>query len=67
MFGRVCILKENTGRVRLFAICTIYIYIFQYVTQNSTFTRQITLYFIILVLKTMHTLVLEMHVCNKDI
>ena len=28
------------------------IHIFQYVTQNSTFTRQITLYFIILVLTT---------------
>ena len=41
MFGRVCILKANTGLVRFFAISYMQnIDIFQYVTQNSTFTRQ---------------------------
>ena len=35
---------------------------FQYVTQNSTFTRQITLYFIIFVLITMYTLVLGVNI-----
>ena len=55
MFGRVCMLKASAGLVCLFAICTIAICIFQYVTQNSTFTRQNTLSFIILVLKTMFT------------
>ena len=42
-------------------------YIFQYVTQNSTFTRQNTLSFIILVLIIMLTLVSGVHVCNKVI
>ena len=41
--------------------------IFQYVTQNSTFTRQNTLYFIILVIIIMYTLVSGVHVCNKVI
>ena len=36
-------------------------YIFQYVTQNSTFTRQNMLSFIILKLIPMYTLVLELH------
>ena len=39
--------------------------IFQYVTQNSTFTRQNTLSFVILVLIIMYTLVSGVHVCNK--
>ena len=41
--------------------------IFQYVTQNSTFTRQNTLSFVILVLIIMYTLVSGVHVCNKVI
>ena len=42
--------------------------IFQYVTQNSTFTRQNTLSFVILVLMIMYTLVSGVHdVCNKVI
>ena len=44
-----------------------HLYIFQYVTQNSTFTRQNTLFFIILVLIIMYTLVSGGHVCNKAI
>ena len=41
--------------------------IFQYVTQNSTFTRQNTLSFVILVFIIMYTLVSGVHdVCNKD-
>ena len=45
----VCMLKANTWLVRPFAIYTIYnIAIFQYVKQNSTFTRQNTLHTIIL-------------------
>ena len=40
MQNTICILKANTGLVRLFANCTI----FQYVTQNSTFTKQNTLH-----------------------
>ena len=67
MFGLVCMLTASTGLVFLFAICTIFIYIFQYVTQNRTFTRQNTLSFIILVLITMYTLILRVHVCNKVI
>ena len=47
------------------AICTIFI--IQYVTQNSTFTRQNTLSFIIFVRITMYTLVSGVHVCNKVI
>ena len=39
--------------------------IFQSATQNSTCTRQNTLYFIILELIPMHTLVSEVHVCLK--
>ena len=41
--------------------------IFQYVTQNSTFTRQNTLSFVILVLIIMFTLVSGVHVCHKVI
>ena len=41
--------------------------IFQYVTQNSTFTTQNTLSFVILVLIIMYTLVSGVHVCNKVI
>ena len=45
-----------------------HLYIFQYVIiQNSTFTRQNTLSFIILVLIIMYTLVLGVHVCHKVI
>ena len=40
---------------------------FKYVTQNSAFTRQNTLSFIILVLIIMFTLVSGVHVCNKVI
>ena len=65
IFGRVCTLKANTGRVSLLFVQ--YRYIFQYVTQNSTFTRQIMLSFIILKLIPMYTLVLEAHVCIKVI
>ena len=43
------------------------LYIFQYVTQNSTFTRQNTLSFIILVLIIMNTLVSGVHVCYNVI
>ena len=43
-----------------------YLYIFQYVTQNSTFTKQNTLS-IILILITIYTLVSGVHVCNKVI
>ena len=39
--------------------------IFQYVTQNSTFTRQNTLSFIILKLLPKYTLISEVYVCNK--
>ena len=50
------------------SLCYLYnIDIFQYVTKNSTFTRQITLHFIILVLITRYTLALGVHVCNKVI
>ena len=68
MFGCVCMLETSTGLVCLFAICKIFI-IFQYVTQNSTFTRKITLHrhFVILVLVTMNTLVSGVHVCDKVI
>ena len=42
--------------------------IFRYVAQNSTFTRQNTLSFVILVLIIMYTLVSGVHdVCNKVI
>ena len=44
-----------------------YYIIFKYVTQNSTFTRQNTLSFVILVLIIMFTLVSGGHVCNKVI
>ena len=43
------------------------IHVFQYVTQNSTFTRQNTLSLVILVLIIMYTLVSGVHVCNKVI
>ena len=43
------------------------IYLFQYVTQNSTYTRQNTMSFIIPVLITMFTLVSGVHVCDKVI
>ena len=59
MFGRGCMLKASTKLE-----C---VYIYQYVTQNSTFTRQNTLSFIILVLITMFTLVSGVHECNKVI
>ena len=50
------------------SLCYLYnIHMFQYVTQNSTFTRYITLYFIILVLITRYTLVSGVHVRNKVI
>ena len=65
MFGRVCMLKASTGLVCLFAICTTFIYLVQYVTQNSTFTRQNTLSLVILVLIII--LVSGVHVCNKVI
>ena len=67
MFGCVFMLKASTGLVCLFAFCTIYRYICQCVTQNSTFTRQNTLFCIILVHITMYTTVLRGHVCNKVI
>ena len=68
MFGRVCMLEASTGLVCLFAICTTFTYIkFQYVTQNSTFTRQNTLSFVIVVLMIIYTLVSGVHVCNKVI
>ena len=65
IFGRVCMLKASKELVCLFAICIFFINIFQYVTQNSTFTRQNTLSFIILVRITMLTLVSGVHVCDK--
>ena len=40
---------------------------FQYVTQTRTFTRQITLLVIILVLITRYMLVLGVHVCHEVI
>ena len=43
-----------------------HLYIFKYVTKNSTFTRQTTLSFIILVLIIMYTLVSGVHVCNNS-
>ena len=43
------------------------LYIFQFVTEISTFSRQNKLYFVILVLITMYTLVLGVHVCHKVI
>ena len=52
------------------SFCYLYnIDIFQYVTQNSTRTRQNALYFIILELIQMYTLVSEVHVytCIKVI
>ena len=46
------------------SLCYLYnIDILQYVTQNSTCRRQNTLYFIILELISMYTLVSEVHVC----
>ena len=67
MFGRVCTLKARAGLVFFSAIGTIFIYIFQYVTQNSTFTRQNTLSYIILVLITMFTLISGVRVLDKVI
>ena len=61
-------LKANTRFVRPFA--HLYnIAIFQYVTQNTTFTRQNTLNFIILEITCipMYTLVLEVYVYIKVI
>ena len=50
------------------SLCYLYnIDIFQYVTQNSTCTRQNTLYFSILKLILMYTLVWEVHVFIKVI
>ena len=50
------------------SLCYLYnIDIFQYVTQNSTFSRQITFYFIIFVLIIMYTLVLKVRVSDKVI
>ena len=68
MFGRVCMLKASTGLG--VSLCYLYKHlyiIFQYVTQNSTFTRQNTLSFVILVLIIMYTLVSGVHECNKVI
>ena len=68
MFGRVCMLKASTGLVwSLCYLCNIYILYSQYVTQNSTFTRQNTLSFVILILIIMYTLVSGVHVCDKVI
>ena len=54
-------LKAISGQASL---CFLYnIDIFQNVTQNSTFTRQNTLYFIILELIPMYTLSPELHLC----
>ena len=50
--------------VSLCYLCNI-LYIFQYVTQKSTFTRQNTLSFIIIALIRMYTKVSGVHVCNK--
>ena len=62
-----CFQHTNTAKHYL-SLCFLYnIHIFQYVTQNSTFTRQITHYLIILVLITRLTLVLWVHVCNNAI
>ena len=65
--------KVNTGLVHLFAICTIQIYsnlqmqkYIQY-SRNSTFTRQNTLFSIILECMPMYTLIFEVHVCIKTI
>ena len=66
MFGRVCMLKASTLVFFLLFVQHLYI-IFQYVTQNSTFTRQNTLSLVILVLIIMFTLVSGVHVCNKVI
>ena len=50
------------------SLCYLYnIDIFQYVTQNSTITGQITLKVIILVHITRYLLVLGVHVCDKVI
>ena len=67
MFGRVACRKQAQDLcVSLLFVQHLYI-IFQYVTQNSTFTRQNTLSFVFLVLIIMYTLVSGVHVCNKVI
>ena len=54
--------KHRTGA----SLCSMYnIAVFQYVIQNSTFTRQNTLHFIILEIIPMYTLVSDVHDCVK--
>ena len=62
----VCLAVFAFLGVSLLFVQHLYI-IFQYVTQNSTFTRQNTLSFVILVLIIMYTLVSGVHVYNKVI
>ena len=54
---------ESKQRTSASFCCLSSIDIFQYVAQNSTCLRQNTLYFIILELITMYTLVSDVHVC----
>ena len=61
-----CLHVESKHRTCV-SLCYLY-NIFQYVTQNGTFTRQNTLSFVILVLIIMYTLVSGVHdACNKVI
>ena len=62
-----CCMQAQDLCVSLLFVQHLYNIIFQYVTQNSTFTRQNTMSFVILVLIIMFTLVSGVHVCNKVI
>ena len=66
MFGRL--LHVESKHRTCASLCYSYnVDIFQYVTQNSACTRQNRLYFILLELIPMHTLVLEVHVGIKKV
>ena len=62
----VCSKQAQDLCVSLLFVQHLYI-LFQYVAQNSTFTRQNTLSFVILALIIIYTLVSGVHVCNKVI
>ena len=61
--GSICCRKQTQDLCAIRYLSNIDI--FQFVTQNSTCTRQNTLYFIILELIPMYTLVSEVHLCIK--
>ena len=63
----VCACRKQAQDLHVSLLFVQHLYIFQYATQNSTFTKQNTLSFIILALIIMYALVSGVHVCNKVI